>query len=316
MSALQIHLLGGLQLLREGHRLAPFPTQKSRALFAFLALNRGRLFARDVLAGIFWGDRPEAVARKCLRTDLWRVRGVVEAGAGAEGSCLRVAGDEVGFEAGDGHWLDVAEFERCARAESGRPGAGLDEEEAERLGRAVELYRGDLLDGLYDDWCVYERERLRLLFLSALEALMRFRQSREEWGEAIALGQRLLATDPLREQVHRDLMRCFLQQGDRAAALRQFSRCERLMRAELNVEPMEETRALHERIRSSGRAARPRPEPAVSPLRLVPGPVPPLLDQVESILADLYTATRHLEQTRDRLALDSREPRVARRSMA
>jgi DNA-binding SARP family transcriptional activator len=313
MSALQIHLLGGLQLLRGGHRLAPFPTQKSRALFAFLALNRGRLFARDVLAGIFWGDRPEAVARKCLRTDLWRVRGVVEVGRGAEEACLRVEGDEIGFQAGDDHWLDVAEFELCAQVAVGRSGADLGEEEAERLARAVEIYRGDLLDGVYDDWCVYERERLRLMFLRALEGLMRFRQAREEWGEAIALGQRLLVADPLREQVHRDLMRCFLQEGDRAAALKQFSHCERLMRAELDVEPMEETRALRDRIRSTGRVARIKPESFPPTLRLIPGPVPPLLDQVESILASLYAATRHLEETRDLL---TREPVEARHSVA
>lgn len=313
MSALRIHLFGGLQLLRDGRRLPSFPTQKSRALFAFLVMHRERTHPRDVLVGNFWGDRPDAVARKCLRTDIWRVRGVVEDAEDAGASCLRVVGDELGFDPRCDHWLDVAEFERCLQRVGNRPGEELDAEEADLLAYAVELYRGDLLDGLYDQWCVYERERLRLMFLSALEGLMHYHQAREEWNEAISLGQRLLGTDPLREHVHRDLMRCFLQQGNRGAALRQFTHCERLMRAELDVEPMQETRDLRDRIRSTGRVSRLRPEPYAPPtLRLVPGPVPPLLDQVESILASLYAATRHLEETRDLLASDpEREVRTA-----
>lgn len=313
MSALHIHLFGGLQLLRDGRRLPSFPTQKSRALFAFLVMHRERLHPRDVLMGIFWGDRPDSVARKCLRTDIWRVRGVVEASPGADASYLRILGDELGFDRHSDHWLDVAEFERCIQRVGGRRGEELTAEQADLLSYAVEIYRGDLLDGLYDEWCVYERERLRLMYLGALETLLHYHQAREEWNEAIALGQRLLGVDPLREHVHRDLMRCFLQQGNRAAALKQFGHCERLMRTELDVEPMEETRALRDRIRSTGRVTRIKPEFHIPALRLVPGPVPPLLDQVESILASLYAATRHLEETREMLA---REPVESRQSVA
>lgn len=313
MSALHIHLFGGLQLLRDGRRLPSFPTQKSRALFAFLVMHRERLHPRDVLVGIFWGDRPDAVARKCLRTDIWRVRGVVEPAQDPDASCLRIIGDALGFDPHSNHWLDVAEFERCIQAVGSRAGEDLSAEQADLLAYAVEIYRGDLLDGLYDDWCVYERERLRLMYLSALETLMHYHQSRDEWNEAIALGQRLLGVDPLRERVHRDLMRCFLQQGNRAAALKQFSHCEHLMRAELDVEPMEETRALRDRIRSTGRVTRLKTESFPPTLRLIPGPVPPLLEEVESILASLYAATRHLEETRDIL---TREPVEARHSVA
>ena len=291
----------------------PFPTQKSRALFAFLLMHRERLHPRDVLMGILWGDRPDGVARKCLRTDIWRVRSVVEAPGDGDASCLRIVGDEIGFEGSSRHWLDVAEFERGIQAVGNRPGEELTPEQAETLADATDLYRGDLLDGFYDEWCVYERERLRLMFLSALERLMHYHQARGEWNDAIALGQRLLGTDPLREHVHRDLMRCFLQQGNRAAALRQFAHCETLMRSELDVEPMEETRSLRDRIRASGRGRRLEPEGTPATLRLFGGPVPPLLDQVETILAGLYAATREMEETRDLLA---REPAEARQSVA
>jgi DNA-binding SARP family transcriptional activator len=61
---------------------------------------------------------------------------------------------------------------------------------------------------------------------------------------AIGHGQRLLADDPLRETVHREVMRLYFRNGQRAEAIRQYERCARLLAEELEVEPMPETRAL------------------------------------------------------------------------
>ena len=36
----------------------------------------------------------------------------------------------------------------------------MDEDRARSLEDAVSLYQGDLLEGCYEDWCIYERERL------------------------------------------------------------------------------------------------------------------------------------------------------------
>ncbi|HET6229647.1 MAG TPA: BTAD domain-containing putative transcriptional regulator [Longimicrobiaceae bacterium] len=248
MNTLRIHLFGGMDLFRGGRPLPAFATQRARGLFAFLALHRGRPHARDVLMGHFWGDRPEHTARKCLRTDIWRVRQVVECDGGE--ACIRVRQDEVGFDAASDHWLDVHEFEgRLARVPEGA-NAALTGETAAVLEEAVELYRGDLLEGIYDDWCLVERERLRLRFLGALERLMRWHAGRGAWLHASLLAQRLLGHDPLREHVHRDVMRFFAYAGDRPAALRQFDVCVRLLQHELEIGPMDETAALADSIRA------------------------------------------------------------------
>lgn len=71
---LRICLLGGMRVFTGDTPLPPFPTQKSRSLFAYLLLNRTRTLTRSHLAGVFWGDSPESRARRSLNITLWRLR--------------------------------------------------------------------------------------------------------------------------------------------------------------------------------------------------------------------------------------------------
>jgi DNA-binding SARP family transcriptional activator len=300
MPQLRIQLLGGLRLHRGPDALPAFPTQKSRGLFAFLVLNRARRYPRDVLLGRFWGDSPEAVARKNLRTDLWRIRSVVEPAGVERGSCLSVGGDEVAFNAAGAHWLDVHEFEAALDGAGPDRGAPLSDGQAALIRAAVELYGGDLLEGVYDDWCLFERERLRLRYLMALERLMRHHQGRGEWVDAAFCGQGLLAHDALREHVHRALMRCYAEIGDPAAALRQFDRCARLLLQELEVEPMDETVALRDEIRA-GLHRGPSPLSSPPPAPFAASRPEPSGEGAGPLLEQLHLAVRWLDDAGEQL---------------
>jgi DNA-binding SARP family transcriptional activator len=298
---LRIHLFGGLNVYRGEQPLPGFPTQKSRGLFAFLALNHGRSHSRSTLVGRFWGDSPESVARKNLRTDIWRVRTVLEPRGVEPGSCLAVHQDEVALASGVDHWLDIHEFEdlldEAGPEEPGEAQAGL-------LRRAVELYRGDLLEGVYDDWIIFERERLRLRCLDALERLIRHHEGRGEWTQAAAYAQRLLACDPLREHVHRAVIRCHLALGDRAAALRQFDTCARMLRQELDAEPSAETLALAAEARGAERPAAVRAS--------APAPVDAAPAALDEVLTRLRAAAQWLEETGEQVAIVIRDVERAR----
>jgi DNA-binding SARP family transcriptional activator len=300
MPQLRIQLLGGLRLYRGPDALPSFPTRKAGGLFAFLVLNRTRRYPRDVLLGRFWGDSPEAVARKNLRNDLWRIRSVVEPEGVERGSCLAVAGDEVAFNAAGAHWLDVHEFEAALNRAGPDRGAPLSDDQAALIRAAVDLYAGDLLEGVYDDWCLFERERLRLRHLTALERLMRHHEARGEWVEAAYCAQGLLAHDALREHVHRALMRCYAEMGDPATALRQFDRCERLLLQELEVHPVEETVALRDGIRSGLRRGPMQPSPP-PPGPFPPPPSEPSGEAAGQMLEQLHLAVHWLEDAGEQL---------------
>lgn len=111
------------------------------------------------------------------------------------------------------------------------------------------------MEGCYEDWCLFERERLQGLFLEALIRLMNYHHRQGTYEAAIRHGLRVLSFDPLLEQVHREVMRLHCLAGNRAAAMRQYRLCEAVLAKELGIEPMQETRALYAQICSSARMA-------------------------------------------------------------
>ncbi|MFL5699029.1 MAG: BTAD domain-containing putative transcriptional regulator, partial [Ktedonobacteraceae bacterium] len=125
------------------------------------------------------------------------------------------------------HWqpdvpwtLDVAEFEHALTKADQAQQTGEQHAMRQALEEAVQLYRGDLLPGAYEEWLLAERERLRQQFLGVLERLVLLLERERQYQDAIGLAQRLLRHDPLHEATYRHLMRLYAGSGDRAAALR------------------------------------------------------------------------------------------------
>jgi DNA-binding SARP family transcriptional activator len=66
-----------------------------------------------------------------------------------------------------------------------------------------------------------------------------------EYTAAIALCRKVLAQDNCYEEAHRRLMQCYLAQGQRHLAVRQYQTCMQALREELDLTPSEETVALY-----------------------------------------------------------------------
>jgi DNA-binding SARP family transcriptional activator len=246
MSTLQIRLFGTLTLDREGQQLAPFPTQSVKHLLSYILLHRHVLHTREYLANLLWLDRDSHRARHCLNTALWRLQRVLASDPAELVPYLRVDAHSIGLNTQSNLVLDVAEFERyCALADQARPTSP--ELQVGFYERATVLYRADLLTDCYEDWCLIERQRLQHMYLRALAYLFTFYIEQQRHDLAIDIGQRILECDPLREEVHRDLIRLYLAMHQPVMALRQYRTCEALLNRELGVAPMPETQApLHE----------------------------------------------------------------------
>jgi len=245
---LRIRLFGSGRADYHGAPLVGFPRQQPFMLLCYLLLNKKYPFQREPLAAVIWGDCPSESARKYLRNALWRLRGKFQ-GAGAQiEDFLLITGDTVSFNHSSDYWLDIEEFETHTTRFQNIPIERMSLENVSELEMAVELYEGDLLGSIYEDWCLYDRERLRLVHLNALYKLMVFHGLQGNYDRGLDCGERLLALDRTREKVHRQMMRLYTLSGDRSAALVQYQRCSQILREELDIHPMQETQDLYNKI--------------------------------------------------------------------
>jgi DNA-binding SARP family transcriptional activator len=139
-------------------------------------------------------------------------------------------------------------FEAAAQSCQGIPGRDLSPAQAALLAEAVELYTGDLLEGNYSEWCLYERERLSLLHISTLTKLASFFENRGAWERGLQYAQAVLRSDNTRERVHLQMMRLFWMAGDRDSALLQYRRCAQILGDELGIAPMRETALVYHQM--------------------------------------------------------------------
>ncbi|MES4787648.1 MAG: hypothetical protein C4294_19645, partial [Nitrospiraceae bacterium] len=170
------------------------------SLFAFLVMHCERPHARSVLAALFWPDIPEAHARRYLNTHLWRLRSILEQGHLSPAVYLLSDDETIQFSPRAPFWLDVAEFE--AATQSVGQNTMWSHEAAQRLESAVALYRADFLEGIYDEWPLAHRERLRERYLLALETLVRAYRASERYTAALRAAQQLARVEPFAEEAH------------------------------------------------------------------------------------------------------------------
>jgi DNA-binding SARP family transcriptional activator len=295
MTVLRIQLFGTVQVSHDGRAQDARLIHAVQSLLAWLLLHRRKVHARESIAAIFWGERTESRARSCLSTALWRLRQVLEPEGVPRGTYLIAQPGFVGFNVASDYWLDVAAFEEGvgrhlpARGLAGRLSDWSDAEDA------VAEYRGDLLEGFYDDWALRERERLRTLYLESLGTLLRYHSETGAVDRALHCGRQILALDPLREDTHREMIRLHVKNGHRALALQQYESCRAVLEEELGIEPMEETRALcAELLTAAGRDG----EPGVKA-----GPTPSLSALMPSdtgrVAVRLRAAVARLDEARD-----------------
>src|SRR5262249_12814328 len=218
---LHIQLLGHFRLTADQTPVTALDSPRLQAVLAYLVLHRTILERRAHLAFQIWPDTTEAQAQANLRTLLHRVSHALP----DADQFLHIDAQTVQWRPGAPYTLDVADVERALAQAEVADRAGDRAALCAAYMEAAELYHGDLLPALYDDWVLVERERLRQAFLAALERLVVLLEQQQDYGAAISYAQRLLRHDPLHEAAYQHLMRLHAASGDRASAVRVYHTC-------------------------------------------------------------------------------------------
>ena len=236
---LELHLLGGVEMRRAPNGVDKLLAQsKAVALLAYLALSpAGRFQRRDTLVGLLWPELDQERARADLRKTVYNIR--------------QLLGHDVIESRGDDElatdatllWCDAVEFRNAADS-------GL-------LGRALELYRGDLMPGFFlrecvefERWLEERRAALKERDAGAAWAMAVQFEKQSNWTSAGSWARRAVRQSWNNERVLRRALAMLDRIGDRAGAMKLFEDFSVRLEADLGVRPSRETLELVESIRT------------------------------------------------------------------
>jgi predicted ATPase/DNA-binding SARP family transcriptional activator len=263
-STLQIRLFGKFAIEKNREPVA-FKRRKSEALAAYLALHEG-VHSREKIASLFWGDSSDEDARRTLRVVLADVRKILgDAALPAERDTLTLDSTFITE-------LDVRTFALLLR--------DLSTASTSELLSALELYRGDLLEGFYDDWVIPLRETYRSKALSALHILTERARADGDYLRAVEFAERSLLLDPFNETALQHLIVSLAAGGDKERAIKRFKDFEKQSPLEIS----KETQALFRQIQKQGASTSARLSNLPRPLTSFIGREDEL-NEIETLLA-------------------------------
>jgi len=248
--SLQVRFLGHFEMLCDGETMPLGRNGKALTILKYLLANRARPVSQDHLMGWLWPESNLKKARWSLNSAIHGLRKLL-------GGCSSsVSTNYVFLE--DGYYrlspsvrvtTDVDDFDK--RHERGRrlENNCRMREAAIEYEKAVALYRGDyLVEDLYEDWTMVERERLTNAYMDLLDRLAVHYMEVEQYQESIRACYRVLEKDRCHEDSYRLLMQCYARLGLRARALHQYRMCEQILEQEYGTSPSPETRSLYVRL--------------------------------------------------------------------
>jgi DNA-binding SARP family transcriptional activator len=228
---LTVRLLGGVEIILDGHRLRAFNSLRLQRFLALIALRRD-VQHRSRLAFELWPDSDERQARTNLRKLLHDFR-----------HSLPDTDEFVEIDNKIVRWIptgpadvDVLRFRDALAAGD--------------LELAARVYSGDLLPACYDDWVLDERAELRAEAYGAFMRLTEETAGRNDHNATIRYAQRIIDLEPTDEAAVRIQMEAHLALGNRAAALRVYHRFAEVLERELAVAPGEAIGAMYQRLRA------------------------------------------------------------------
>jgi DNA-binding SARP family transcriptional activator len=250
---LSINMLGPVEIFRDPARpLAAdaWTTKRARDILCFIASRRHRRASKDTIIDTFWGEADFDAVEKNFHPTVSHIRKALNSNQPVKQNFLLYRDSDYLLSQEFSYRIDTEEFDRLvAEAEAARR-TGDQARYLSCYEDALRLYRGDFMQGSYDEWVDEQRSYYREQHLRMLEVLAVAAQKAEEWSRSLQLAQQILGDDQFREDVHCMIMRAHAALGNRAAVKEQYEHLRRVLRKELGVEPAAETQKIFKGLMS------------------------------------------------------------------
>jgi DNA-binding SARP family transcriptional activator len=231
---LEFRILGPLEVL-DGEEVLHLGGQKQRALLALLLLDPNRVVSTDRIVDALWGEQPPRTAATSLQNFVSQLRKLL----GPETLVTKPPGYELRLA---GEQLDLQRFRRLVDEARGEP----PEERAERLRRALALWRGPPLADLgFESFAQSEIVRLEEFRLAVIEDRVEAELEAGRHAELAGELETLAEEHPLRERLRAQLMLALYRAGRQAEALQIYHDTRRVLVEELGIDPSPSLQHLH-----------------------------------------------------------------------
>jgi DNA-binding SARP family transcriptional activator len=235
---LEVRVLGPVQVLRGGHRVA-LGGKTTLTVLACLALSPHRTISVDALIDHVWGTALPAHPRAALHNGVSRLRQVLGK------DVLETLGWGYRLNV-DADSLDLLRFDRCLAAARVAASGGRDEEALTALDDAFRLWQEPLLANV--DSQMLRREvvpRLTERYLQAVELRAELCLQRGRHGALVDELWAVACAHPLREHLAGQLMIALVRSGRRTEALATYDALRYALREELGIDPGAELQDLY-----------------------------------------------------------------------
>lgn len=247
LPALYITCLGRFDVQRGQTPLVLCQNRSGQAILRYLLSQTNYRASTDMLMEVFWPDDEPEVARRKLQVAVSALRRSMNAGYDCDAGGGYILYKNYLYSINPAVMLtcDVDEF--LQYYEAGRK--AQEAMQVKCFEQACQLYIGPfLVEDTYADWSFQRREQLRQIYLTMCTALADHSLTSRNYQDAIRWASVLLEQNGCDEQAHRQLIQAYAEQGRRSDALRQFHRCETMLRNELGIAPMPETLTIYQSI--------------------------------------------------------------------
>jgi DNA-binding SARP family transcriptional activator len=246
--SLVVYCLGPFRVYQDESLVSAWNGLKGQCILKYLIAHYDSPIAKDILMDVFWTDADPDAARRNLHQAVYSLRQTLRRGQ-PDFQHILFENDCYSLNPELDIWIDFKEFEKHIQAGRDLEVAGKRAEAMTEYGIAEGLHQGDFLEeDPYEDWPRPQRQHTRNMYLDIVDRLSGYYVQQGEYTPAVALCQKILTQDNCCERAHRRLMQCYLAQGQRHLALRQYQTCVEALRVELDLMPSEKTVALCQRI--------------------------------------------------------------------
>ncbi len=251
LTDLTIKVLGHAEIYRDPSN--PFAadawtTRRSRDIFCYIATRKHRRVAKDILIEAFWGDEDPETIEKNFHPTISHIRKALNSRQSLKQNFIVFRDGAYQLNPEFSYSIDSEDFVNfIAAAET----AKRDDDTAmlrQNLESAYGLYRGEFMDGSYDDWAEEQRHFYSEQFSRVLNGLAKLSVADKRWADALKYANEILAIDPYREDLHRLVLKVLAAQSKPAAVKKHYESMQQLLKNELGIEPSAETRKLFKEL--------------------------------------------------------------------